>query len=166
MSVKDPRKLQEAVDRKVLQDEGVAVPDDSFSAYDSETNPVNEETYPEMLVGANPDAGEGPRSRRERAEELASEISRQNLAAQAAGKRKAAQSYWAVSWQIFRRNRLGMACLAVVLFLVAVAVLAPVIAPYDPDAQNLRAMLQPPSAEHWFGTDNYGRDIFSRVLYG
>ena len=130
MSVKDPRKLQEAVDRKVLQDEGVAVPDDSFSAYDSETNPVNEETYPEMLVGANPDAGEGPRSRRERAEELASEISRQNLAAQAAGKRKAAQSYWAVSWQIFRRNRLGMACLAVVLFLVAVAVLAPVIAPY------------------------------------
>ena len=47
MSVKDPRKLQEAVDRKVLQDEGVAVPDDSFSAYDSETNPVNEETYPD-----------------------------------------------------------------------------------------------------------------------
>ena len=66
MSVKDPRKLQEAVDRKVLQDEGVAVPDDSFSAYDSETNPVNEQTYPEMLVGANPDAGEGPRSRRQR----------------------------------------------------------------------------------------------------
>lgn len=50
--------------------------------------------------------------------------------------------------------------------LVLAALLAPVIAPYDPYLTNLRAVLQPPGAEHWFGTDHTGRDIFSRVLYG
>jgi len=48
-------------------------------------------------------------------------------------------------------------------FLVAVA--APIIAPYDPDAVDILNMLAPPSAEHWFGTDQVGRDVFSRVLF-
>jgi peptide/nickel transport system permease protein len=49
--------------------------------------------------------------------------------------------------------------------IIVVATLAPVIAPYDPSAQNLSNALQPPNGSHWFGTDNYGRDIFSRVLH-
>ena len=50
--------------------------------------------------------------------------------------------------------------------LVLVALLAPLLAPYDPLAQNLYARLQPPSASHWLGTDDFGRDIFSRIVYG
>ena len=46
------------------------------------------------------------------------------------------------------------------------AILAPVIAPYDPVAQDMMIKLQPPSSLHWFGTDSFGRDIFSRVIYG
>jgi peptide/nickel transport system permease protein len=55
---------------------------------------------------------------------------------------------------------------AIVLLWAAVAVLAPAIAPYDPIAQDLNATLQPPSAAHWLGTDNFGRDILSRIIWG
>ncbi|WP_164512782.1 ABC transporter permease, partial [Leucobacter chromiireducens] len=51
------------------------------------------------------------------------------------------------------------------LALVALALLAPVIAPADPAAQNLTGGLQPPSPEHWFGTDQLGRDVLSRMLF-
>jgi len=66
----------------------------------------------------------------------------------------------------FRRNRGAVIGLALVALLVVVAVLAPVLAPYAPDAQDLRARLRPPSRAHLFGTDEFGRDILSRVLYG
>lgn len=55
---------------------------------------------------------------------------------------------------------------ALIALLVAIAILAPVIAPYDPVDTDLRARSAPPSTEHWFGTDHVGRDIFSRILYG
>lgn len=80
--------------------------------------------------------------------------------------KKRADSYWAVSWGIFKKNKLGMACLIIVCFLVFVAIFAPLLAPYDPNAQELSNMLQQPNAEHIFGTDEYGRDILSRVIYG
>ncbi|MFF2483900.1 ABC transporter permease [Paenibacillus sp. NPDC058071] len=51
------------------------------------------------------------------------------------------------------------------LLLVGLAVLAPVISPYQPSEQNLYAILKPPSAEHWLGTDQLGRDVFSRLIY-
>lgn len=66
----------------------------------------------------------------------------------------------------FRRNRAAVGGLILVLLLIAIAVLAPVLAPYAPDAQNLRERLQPPLRAHPFGTDEFGRDILSRVLYG
>jgi peptide/nickel transport system permease protein len=69
-------------------------------------------------------------------------------------------------WRRFRRNRLAIAGAVGVLLLVFCAVFAPVLAPYSPTKVNLRAQFQPPSLEHLFGTDVYGRDIFSRVLYG
>jgi len=53
------------------------------------------------------------------------------------------------------------------LFLIVLAaVLAPVICRYDPDATDIQAILAPPSASHWFGTDQLGRDMFSRIVYG
>jgi peptide/nickel transport system permease protein len=53
----------------------------------------------------------------------------------------------------------------IVLFVVLVALLAPLIAPYPPSAQDLSAALKPPSSAHWFGTDQYGRDVLSRTMY-
>jgi peptide/nickel transport system permease protein len=55
---------------------------------------------------------------------------------------------------------------AIVLFWIAVALLAPLIAPSDPIAQNLSDTLKPPGAAHWLGTDNFGRDILSRLIWG
>lgn len=68
--------------------------------------------------------------------------------------------------EFFRRSALGRAGLVVTLLLAAVAVLAPWIAPHDPAAQNLPERLAPPNAAHPMGTDELGRDIFSRVLHG
>jgi peptide/nickel transport system permease protein len=69
-------------------------------------------------------------------------------------------------WRRFRRNRLAMVGLAIVAVLLVVAALASWITPYDPFEQNLLNVLQPPSAEHWFGTDALGRDLYSGVIYG
>src|SRR6185437_8663767 len=66
----------------------------------------------------------------------------------------------------FARNRLATVGLALVLLLVSVAILAPLLAPHSPDAQNLALRLRPPDGTAWFGTDELGRDIFSRILYG
>lgn len=65
-----------------------------------------------------------------------------------------------------RRNPVSAWGAAVVLALVAVALLAPVLAPYDPYATNPRIALQPPSWEHPFGTGVFGEDVFSRVIFG
>ena len=67
---------------------------------------------------------------------------------------------------LFRGNYLFTAGCVICLFWVVMAVFAHIIAPYDPIAQNLSVKLQAPSAAHLFGTDNFGRDIFSRVIYG
>lgn len=64
------------------------------------------------------------------------------------------------------RNPLTVAGLAVVLLLVLVAIFAPLIATHTPIAQDLSNALKAPSSTHWFGTDEYGRDIFSRLVYG
>lgn len=85
---------------------------------------------------------------------------------QAATKKVRAQSYWQVSWNIFKRNKLGMICLCIVLALAIIAILAPILAPYSYKAQNLAIMNQNPTVEHLLGTDEYGRDILSRIIYG
>jgi ABC-type dipeptide/oligopeptide/nickel transport system permease subunit len=69
-------------------------------------------------------------------------------------------------WRRLRRNKLAILGTAIIFGLVLTAALAPLIAPYSPDAQNLSNFLAPPSLRHWFGTDNLGRDYFSRVVYG
>ena len=66
----------------------------------------------------------------------------------------------------FNTNKTSWIGLAVFLVVVIVAILAPVLAPYDPNDQNILEKLRPPSLEHWFGTDSFGRDTLSRVIYG
>lgn len=68
--------------------------------------------------------------------------------------------------QFVRSSRLGRWALGVSTALVFVALFAPWLAPYDPAVQNLPARLEPPSAEHWFGTDELGRDVLTRVIFG
>jgi peptide/nickel transport system permease protein len=66
----------------------------------------------------------------------------------------------------FLTNPLAVIGLAIILLLVLVAIAAPLLATHNPIAQDLNNALQPPSGEHWFGTDELGRDIYSRVVYG
>ena len=56
--------------------------------------------------------------------------------------------------------------LVIAILMVVMAIAAPWLAPYDPNEQNVLLKLEPPSAEHWFGTDAFGRDVLSRVIYG
>lgn len=69
-------------------------------------------------------------------------------------------------WKEIRGNRLALISCIYLLILVGVAVLGPILIDTDPRAQNLRARLQGPSAEHWMGTDHYGRDVFTRMVHG
>ena len=73
---------------------------------------------------------------------------------------------WYFGWRRLRANPMALAALGVIAALVAIAVLAPVIAPQGFDQQDLRARLLPPSAAHWFGTDDLGRDILARMVWG
>jgi ABC-type dipeptide/oligopeptide/nickel transport system permease subunit len=69
-------------------------------------------------------------------------------------------------WRRFQRNRLAVLGAAIVVLLIVVAALANVIAPYSPTLVNLNAQFEPPSLQHPFGTDYFGRDILSRVIHG
>lgn len=76
------------------------------------------------------------------------------------------KGYYSKSFRIFRKNKEAMLCLFIIVAISVVAIFAPFFAPYDPNAQSLADMLQKPSAKHLFGTDEYGRDILSRIIYG
>lgn len=67
-----------------------------------------------------------------------------------------------VLWQ----NPLARTGLCIVFFMLTIALLAPWIAPYDPNAINVKKILLAPSTQHWMGTDGLGRDVFSRMLFG
>lgn len=69
-------------------------------------------------------------------------------------------------WLRLRANPLALIGLAILLSLVVIAILAPVIAPGGPNDQDLTRRLLAPSATHWFGTDELGRDVLARVVYG
>jgi peptide/nickel transport system permease protein len=69
-------------------------------------------------------------------------------------------------WQKLKHNRLAVSGLMIIAILVAIAVLAPKIVPYEPTSQNIMVRLQKPSLHHWLGTDELGRDVLSRIIYG
>ena len=71
-----------------------------------------------------------------------------------------------LSWLSFKRNPLAVIGLLIVVFLVLIAIFAPWLSNHLPTDQNLADRLQPPSSKYWLGTDELGRDIFSRVIHG
>ncbi|TIW21067.1 MAG: ABC transporter permease, partial [Mesorhizobium sp.] len=72
-----------------------------------------------------------------------------------------------VSWRRFSANRLALVGMLIIIALLVVAAFADVLAPYSPTVGDLKnARLLAPSAAHWFGTDDLGRDIYSRIVYG
>ena len=70
------------------------------------------------------------------------------------------------AWGKFKRNHIAMLGLAIVLFFVALALLAPLVANHDPFQTSFTTIRKAPSAQYWLGTDELGRDIFSRMVYG
>ncbi len=69
-------------------------------------------------------------------------------------------------WRRFQRNKGAMFGLSIFLLMVITAVFAPWLAPFDPLEQNYVESMQTPTAQHWLGTDSFGRDILSRIIYG
>ncbi|MEG2898511.1 MAG: ABC transporter permease [Eubacterium sp.] len=76
------------------------------------------------------------------------------------------KSYWRDSFNRLKKNKVSMVCMGLIILLMLVAIFAPLIAPSDPNQQELAIALKGPSGQHLMGTDEYGRDIFSRVIYG
>lgn len=74
--------------------------------------------------------------------------------------------FYSVFWPRLKNNPLAICGGIVVLTLFAISISAPYLSPYDPGTINAWKVLSPPSWQHWFGTDELGRDVFSRVLYG
>lgn len=79
---------------------------------------------------------------------------------------KSSENPWRRSLRSLRRNPIAMIGLAIIVFWAVAAVIAPISGIRDPLGQAIEYRLKPPSAQYWFGTDELGRDVFSRVIYG
>jgi len=88
------------------------------------------------------------------------------LASEAERVVRPSQSYWQDSWSRLRKNKLAMVGLVFLILLVFMAIFGPIISPHSYDEQVLANQNQPPSVEHWFGTDELGRDVFARTWEG
>jgi oligopeptide transport system permease protein len=75
-------------------------------------------------------------------------------------------SLWRDAWLRLRRNRLAVLGLTVLLLFISIAAVTPWIAPYDYAEQNLELGAAPPSAAHWLGTDIFGRDLLTQIMFG
>ncbi|HLS66319.1 MAG TPA: nickel transporter permease [Pseudogracilibacillus sp.] len=73
---------------------------------------------------------------------------------------------WREAWREFRKNKVAVVGTIIVLFFILLAIFAPFIAKEGINEQVMADRLQPPSAQYWLGTDDFGRDIFSRIVYG
>ena len=80
-------------------------------------------------------------------------------------RRRSQIGFWAITRAVFK-HRLSRAGIIIIIFFVFIAVFAPLISPYHPNKQDLYNVLTGPSKAHWLGTDNVGRDLLSRVIYG
>ncbi len=69
-------------------------------------------------------------------------------------------------WYKLKQNKMTLVGIAILLLIILLAIVVPFLSPYDPNKINLANKFQSPSASHWFGTDEVGRDIFTRIFYG
>ena len=76
------------------------------------------------------------------------------------------RTYWQDSWNMLRENRLAMAGLVFLSFLIIMAIIGPSLSPNSIEEQSIMNQNLPPSSEYWFGTDDLGRDVFARTWYG
>lgn len=74
--------------------------------------------------------------------------------------------YWKDAWRRLKSNKVALISLIVILLVIVASFVVPKFSPYNYDTTNLKMANMAPSAEHWFGTDQLGRDIFVRVMYG
>lgn len=75
-------------------------------------------------------------------------------------------NYWQDAWRRLKKNRLAMAGLTILIALILLSVFAPFFSNYDYQTQDLKIKNLAPNAEHWFGTDDFGRDVWTRVWWG
>lgn len=75
-------------------------------------------------------------------------------------------SYWKDAWRRLQQNKAALVSLSVIVLILLAAVFGPFLSPYSYTKQSLIMQNTPPTAEHWFGTDNVGRDLLTRSLYG
>lgn len=80
--------------------------------------------------------------------------------------REEGEGFFHKSLDILLKNKLTLAGMVIVALIILLGLLAPLISPWDPNLMNVAGRLQAPSLHHFFGTDEMGRDIFSRILYG
>jgi peptide/nickel transport system permease protein len=93
-------------------------------------------------------------------------LTTRELKAVVVGKHWASTYAWPAIRKFIMTKPLGAAGGVIILVMVVAAIFAEAIAPYDPYEINQRLQFKPPSIEHWFGTDEFGRDLFTRIVYG
>lgn len=89
-----------------------------------------------------------------------------NIKTEVAPSRERAAGPWREGWRSFKKSKISLVGAGIVLFFILLAIFGSMIAPEGMNEQNLSNRLLAPSSEHWFGTDDFGRDIFSRVIHG
>jgi peptide/nickel transport system permease protein len=95
-----------------------------------------------------------------------SETSQVNTTLTLPPRRNFRQSYWGRSWSRALRNSQGIVGFVIVVLFALVSIFGPLLAPYSPTGMKMTKRLTAPSAEFWLGTDDFGRDILSRILHG
>src|SRR5690625_2274205 len=98
-------------------------------------------------------------------EEMFEPISRQEIV-EATEDHSEGLSFWQDAWRRLRKNKLAMTGLGIIIFLIIMAIIGPSINEFTYSQQNLVKKNLPPSSEYWFGSDNFGRDLFTRTWYG
>jgi peptide/nickel transport system permease protein len=97
---------------------------------------------------------------------LEGESQTREVVVDAQGMEAIGKTQWQIAWRRFRRHKMAIVGLFVLVVLYLGAIFAPLVAPYDPDTLDLENLRQGPSLKHLMGTDALGRDLFSRVVYG
>ncbi|MGE7675299.1 nickel transporter permease [Lysinibacillus sp. NPDC094403] len=89
-----------------------------------------------------------------------------DIKTEVAPSRERAAGPWREGWRSFKKSKIALIGAGIVLLFIILAIVGPMIAPEGINEQNFSQRLLAPSSEHWFGTDDFGRDIFSRVIHG